>query len=80
LIPEAKKSARNREEKTIHKRKKKELMNVDLENMELLRQQLECRKFYKEINIPRKQFKPRVNICMNENGSLIMNMLYSTDG
>jgi hypothetical protein len=48
MVPEAKK---NRKEKTIHKRKKKQLMNVDLENMKLLRQQLECRKFYKGINI-----------------------------
>ena len=29
-------------------------MNVELENMELLRKQHECRKFYKEINVPRK--------------------------
>jgi hypothetical protein len=43
-------------------------MNVELENMELLRKQNECRKFYKEINITRIQFKPRVNICGNEDG------------
>jgi hypothetical protein len=46
-------------------------MNVESENVELLQQQHECRKFYKEINMARKQFKPRVNICRNEDGSLI---------
>ena len=46
---------------------------MELENMELLRKQHECRKFYKEINIARKQFKPRVSICRNRDGSLISN-------
>jgi len=36
--------------------------------MELLWQKHECRKFYKEINIARKHFKPRVNIRKNEDG------------
>ena len=50
-------------------------MNVELENMELLWKQHECRKFYKEINMARMQFKSRVNICGNEDGdeSLISN-------
>jgi len=48
-------------------------MNVELENMELLRRQHECRKFYKEINMARKQFVPKIHICRNENGSLISN-------
>jgi len=46
---------------------------MELENMELLRKQHECRKFYKEINMARKQVKPRVNIHRNEEGSLISN-------
>jgi len=41
---------KRRKEKSVHKRKKKEWMNVELENMELLRKQHEGRKFYKEIN------------------------------
>jgi len=41
--------------------------------MELLRKQHECRKFYKKINIAGKKFKPRVNICRNEGGSLTSN-------
>ena len=57
-------------ENTIHKRKKKEWMNVELENMELLRLQHECRKFYKAIDMARKQFKPRIHICRNEDGLL----------
>ena len=48
-------------------------MNVELESMELLWKQYDCRKFYKEINMARKQFKPRVNMCRNEDGSLISN-------
>jgi len=64
---------KRRKEKSIHKRKKKEWMNQELENMELLRKQHECKKFYKEINMARKQFKPRVNICRHEDGSLISN-------
>ena len=48
-------------------------MNVELENMELLRKQHKFRTFYKEINMARKKFKPRVNICRNEDGSLISN-------
>jgi len=48
-------------------------MNGELENMEMLRKQHECRKFYKEINMARKQFKPRVNICRNEDGSFLSN-------
>jgi len=46
---------------------------MELECMELLKKQHECRKFYKEINIARKQFKPRVNLCRKEDGSLISN-------
>jgi len=48
-------------------------MNVELENMELLRKQHDCGKFCKEINMARKQFKPRVHICRNEDRSLISN-------
>ena len=42
------------------------MVDVELENMELLRKQHDCRKFYKEINMARKQFKPRVHTCRNE--------------
>jgi len=52
---------------------KKEWINMELENIKLLRKQHECRKFYKKINIAGKQFKPRVNICKKEDGSLISN-------
>ena len=61
------------EYKEKRERKKKEWMNVELENMEVKRKQHECRKFYKEINMARKQFMPRVNIRRNEGGSLISN-------
>jgi len=42
---------------------------MELENMELMRKQHDCRKFYKEINMTRKQSKPRFHICRNEDGS-----------
>ena len=35
--------------------------------------QHECKKFYNGINMARKQFKPGVYICRNEDGSLISN-------
>jgi len=38
--------------------------------MELLRKQHECKKFYEAINMARKQFKPRVHTCRNDDGSL----------
>jgi len=44
-------------------------MNAELENMEFLWQQQECGNWYKEINIARKQFKPRVKMRRNEDGS-----------
>jgi len=55
-------------------------MNAELENMELLRKQHEWRKFYEKINMARKQFKPRVHICRDDDGSLkVMNRRQLTD-
>jgi len=45
---------KRRKQKTVHKRKRKEWMNMELENSELLRKQHQCRKFYKEISMARK--------------------------
>jgi len=39
--------------------------------MEFLSKQYEYKEFCKEINMARKQFKPRVNICRHEDGSLL---------
>jgi len=62
-----------RRKEIIHKRIiKKEWMSMECENMELLRKQHECRKFYKKINMARKKFKPRV-ICKNGDESLTSN-------
>ena len=44
-------------------------MNVELENMEFLRLKHDCRNFCKEINVARKQLKPRVRVCRNEDVS-----------
>ena len=46
---------------------------MECENMELLKKQHECRKLYKKINLARKKFKPRVNICKNGDGLLTSN-------
>jgi len=60
--------------KIIHKRIiKEEWMSMECGNMELLRKHHECRKFYKKIDMARKKFKPRVNICKNGDGSLTSN-------
>ena len=48
-------------------------MNVELENMEFLRLKHDCRNFCKDTSMARKQFKPRVRTCRNEDGSLIRN-------
>jgi hypothetical protein len=45
---------RRRKENTVHKRKRKEWMKMELENMELLKKQHECRTFYKKISMARK--------------------------
>jgi hypothetical protein len=37
---------------------------MELENTELLRKQHECRKFYKEINMARKQVKSGVLLLL----------------
>ena len=71
LIEEYKEN--RRKEKVVHKRKKKEWMNVELENMDLLILKHECRIFCKEINMAKKQFKPSFHIRRNEDGSLIRN-------
>ncbi|KAJ4425323.1 hypothetical protein ANN_29118 [Periplaneta americana] len=47
-----------RAEKSDHKRKKKEWINAELDKLELLKSQNDFRRFYKDINTDRKQFKP----------------------
>jgi hypothetical protein len=39
-----------RDEKRIHRKKKREWMKAQVENMELLNNQNESRKFYREVN------------------------------
>jgi len=41
---------------------------------------MNAQNFYKEINMARKQVKPRVNIHRNEEGSLISNVQEITHG
>lgn len=58
-------------EKRLHRRKKKELQNRALSELETLRSVNESRKFYKQLNNQRKGFNPRVNMCRATDGTLL---------
>ena len=60
-----------RKEKQIHKRKKKQYENEQAERLEELGQQNQTRKFYRDINNLRKDFKPKLKICKSRNGDII---------
>jgi len=60
-----------KEEKRVHRRKKKELENRTLLELERMRSANESRKFYKRINNQRKGFNPRMTMCRAANGTLL---------
>ena len=60
-----------RKEKQVHKRKKKQYENEQVERLEELGQQHQTRKFYRDINNLRKDFKPRLTVCKSKNGDII---------
>lgn len=60
-----------REEKRTHKRKKRAFENNILEELEAQRNQNQTRKFYKNINNMRKEFKPRITMCKDKNGQIL---------
>ena len=64
------KSAR-KEEKKIHKRKKKMYKENQLKEVELLRSNHESIAFFRTINEGRKDFKPRITLCKNKDGIII---------
>ena len=51
-----------RKENQLRKRKKKQNENEQVERMEELGQQPQTRKFYRDINNLRKDFKPRLTV------------------
>jgi len=61
------------EEKRVHKRKKRELQNRTLSELENLRSNNESRKFYKILNTQRRGFNPRVDMCRKLDGTLLTN-------
>lgn len=62
-----------REEKRIHRRKKREFQNRTLSELEQLRSVNESRKFYRVLNAQRRGFNPRVNMCRALDGTLLTN-------
>jgi sorting nexin-29 len=60
-----------RQEKKLHRKKKKELQDRTLLELERLQSANESRKFYKHINNQRKSFNPRLNICRARDGVLL---------
>ena len=60
-----------KEEKRVHRRKKRELEDRTLLQLERLCSANESRKFYKRINNQRKGFNSRVLICRAVNGTLL---------
>jgi len=55
----------------VHKWKRKQHENDQVERLDELGQQHPTRKFYRDINKLRKDFKPRLTICKSKNGDLI---------
>jgi hypothetical protein len=51
------------EEKKIHRRKMREAWKKLMENIEEAGRQKETRKFYRKVNVIRKDYKPRIGTC-----------------
>ena len=60
-----------RKEKWVHEGKKKQYENEQVERLEELGQQYQIRKFYRDINKLRKDFKPRLTVCKSKNRDII---------
>ena len=64
---------KRREEKKIHKKRKREWEKKQLEELQDLYCTREARKLYSKVKETKKEFKPRVNICKAKDGSIICN-------
>ena len=60
-----------KEEKRVHKRKKKIFIEQELKELECLRNNNESKSFYKKLNKSRKDFQPRTILCRNKEGLLL---------
>jgi plasmid replication initiation protein len=63
--------AKRREEKRIHRSKKRAYDKMCLERPEDLRDRKETRKFYEAVKLTRKDFKPRAIACKHKDGTVI---------
>lgn len=62
---------KRREEKYIHRKKKRKFENDRLLEIELCREYKETKTFYKFVNNERKSFKPRTNLCRDPRGNIL---------
>ncbi|XP_071041860.1 uncharacterized protein [Parasteatoda tepidariorum] len=60
-----------REEKGIHKTQKWKFFEDLFKNVEHLRDTNKSRAFFREINLVRKEFKPRTTSCRNKEGVIL---------
>ena len=62
-----------KEEKRVHKQKKKKKIFTEheLEELERLRSNNESKSFYRKLNKSRKDFNPRTILCRNKEGMLL---------
>jgi hypothetical protein len=58
-------------EKQVHKKKRKQYENNQIEKLEELGQQNQIRQFYRDINKLRNDFKPRLTICKSKSGNIV---------
>jgi hypothetical protein len=57
---------RHKEEKKIHKRKKREY-----QELELLHTANECRTFFRRVSSIQGEYQPRVTVCRNNEGEIV---------
>ena len=62
---------KRKEEKKIHKKKKREYENKRLAELEEFRNTNEVRRFYRNVNSDRKCFKPHTNMCKDSSGKIL---------
>jgi hypothetical protein len=60
-----------KEEKRVHKQKKKIFTEHEHEELERLRSNDESKFFYRKLNKSRKDFQPRTILCRNKEGMLL---------
>jgi hypothetical protein len=61
---------KRRQEKNIHRQKKKTFLEEQLKDIENLNFQKKSSKFCKLVNNIRKDFKPRITACRKSNGEI----------